>query len=232
MSAESRTLHFDPRTKLFAVLLLGALTFTVTDAGVFLLLTVVSVYLLVQGMYKKTLKFLLGFGILFGLQYLIYTYLTGAAAFFGFVIFIIARFIPVLMAASALSAAPSGELIAALQKLHIPKAVIIPLAVGLRFMPSISKEFSAIRDAMRLRGISLASLNTLAHPIITAECVLVPLLIRSMKVSDELGASTTARGIDNPGPRTCLRQLHFRLWDGIALLAFSAVGIIAGMFFT
>ncbi len=232
MRVESGALHFDPRTKLFAVLLLGAFTFAVTETGVLLLLAVTSVYLLVQGMYKKTLKFLLGFEILFGLQYLIDTYLTGAAAFFGFVVFIIVRFIPVLMAASALSAAPSGEMIAALQKMHIPKAVIIPLAVGLRFMPSISKEFSAIRDAMRLRGISLASWNTLAHPVITAECVLVPLLIRSMKISDELGASATARGIDNPGPRTCLRQLHFGLSDGITLLAFSAVGILTGMFFT
>ena len=108
MRAESGKLHFDPRTKLFAVLLLGAFTFMVNEAGIFLLLAVMSIYLLVQGMYKKTLKFLLSFGILFGLQHIIYTYLTGAAAVFGFVVFIIARFIPVLMAASALSAAPSG----------------------------------------------------------------------------------------------------------------------------
>ncbi len=232
MKAESGVLHFDPRTKLFAVFLFGAFTFMVNEAGLFFLLAVISVFLLVQGMYKKTLKFLLGFGFLFGLQHLIYTYLTGAAAVFGFVVFIIARFIPVLMAASALSATGPGALIAALQKLHIPKAVIIPLAVGLRFMPSISKEFSAIRDAMRLRGISLASSNTLAHPAMTAECVLVPLLIRSMKISDELAASATARGIDSPGPRTCLRQLHFGLSDGIALLAFCALGITTGIFFT
>ena len=232
MKAEIGTLHFDPRTKLFAVLLLGAFTFVINETGLFFLLAVMSVYLLVQGMCKKALKFLLGFGFLFGLQQLIYAYLTGAAAFFGFVVFIIARFIPVLMAASALSATGPGELIAALQKLHIPKAVIIPLAVGLRFMPSISKEFSAIRDAMRLRGISLASSNTLAHPVMTIECVFVPFLMRSMKISDELAASATVRGIDNPGPRTCLRQLHFGLSDRIALFAFCTVGIITGMIFT
>ena len=231
MRSESKALRFDPRTKLFAVLLCGAFTFLVNETGLMLLFGVAACYLLVLGMYKKTAKFLLGFGFLFGLQYVIYTYLTGAAAIFGFIVFMAVRFVPVLMAVSALSAAAPGELIAALQKLHIPKAVIIPLAVGLRFMPVVAREFSAIRDAMRLHGLSLASLNTLAHPVMALEYVLVPLLMRSMKISDELAASASARGIDNPGPRTCLRQLHCGLSDGIALMVFSAAGLAVGLFF-
>ncbi len=232
MTAASGTIHFDPRTKLFAVLLCGTLAFLVNETGLIVLLAAMSGYLLVQGMYKKVLRFLLGFGLLFGLQHIIYTYLASAAAIFGFIVFIAARFIPVLMAASVLSSAAPGELIAALQKLHIPKAVIIPLAVGLRFMPCIAGEFSAIRDAMRLHGLSLASLNTLAHPVITLEYILVPLLMRSMKISDELAASASARGIDNPGPRTSLRRLRFGPADGLAVVIFSAAGLITGLYFT
>ena len=58
----------------------------------------------------------------------------------GFMAFFAARFIPVAMAASALTASPPGELVAALQKMRMPKAVIIPLAVGLRFMPCIARD--------------------------------------------------------------------------------------------
>ena len=232
MSGKDRRLHFDPRVKLFIVLLCGIFTFLADKTGLLLLLSLMTVYLLVQGTHKKTLKYLLAFALLYGLQYVINSCFSELAAILGFIVFYVARFIPVLMAASALSETGPGELIAALQKLHIPKAVIIPLAVGLRFMPCISKEFSSIRDAMRLRGISLTSSNTLAHPAMTIECVFVPLLIRSMKISDELAASATVRGIDNPGPRTCLRQLHFGLSDGIALLAFCALGITTGIFFT
>ena len=223
--------HIDPRTRLFAVIICGVLIFTVNKAGLIILLTYMAIYLSVQGMPIKSVKYLLSFAVLYGLQYAIGAYATGAAAIFGFMAFFVARFIPVAMAASSLSAVSPGELIAALQKLRLPKAVIIPLAVGLRFMPCIAREFSAIRDAMHLRGISPVSFHALAHPAMTMECIYVPLLMRSMKISDELAASASARGIDNPGVRTCLRQLRFRLADGIVMLAFFVGAITISLFF-
>ncbi|HOO27655.1 MAG TPA: energy-coupling factor transporter transmembrane component T [Lachnospiraceae bacterium] len=228
---KSRTGLLDPRTKLFVVLFCGTFTFLADEKGLLLLFVMMLVYLSVQGMYKKALKFFPVFVLLFMLQHMITAYLTGAVAVLGFVVFIIVRFMPVFMAVSVLSAVAPGELIAALQKLRLPKAVIIPLAVGLRFMPSISREFLAIRDAMCLRGISPFSINALRHPVMTMECIFVPLLMRSMKISDELAASASARGIDNPGSRTCLRQLYFGIFDGLALAVLLTAGIITGLFF-
>jgi energy-coupling factor transport system permease protein len=232
MKSQTWGLHFDPRTKFFVVLICGLFTFIVNQEGLFIFLALVSGYLLIQGMPRKAAKFLIAFAFLYVLQYAVYTYLSGIATIFGFILFFLARFIPVFMAASALSATPPGELIAALQKLHIPKAVVIPLAVGLRFTPCISQEFNTIRDAMHLRGIAISSFNTIAHPVMTMEYILVPLLMRSMKISDELAASASARGIDNPGPRTCLRQLSFRLSDAAMLTVFCVVGVLIGLFFT
>ncbi|MCW4018165.1 MAG: energy-coupling factor transporter transmembrane protein EcfT [Candidatus Bathyarchaeota archaeon] len=232
MKRQTWGLHFDPRTKFFIVLLCGVFTFIVNQEGLFIFLALTSTYLLIQGMPKNAVKFTLAFALLYALQYAVYTYLSGIATIFGFILFFLARFIPVFMAASALSITPPGELIAALQKLHIPKAVIIPLAVGLRFTPCISQEFNTIRDAMHLRGIAISSFNTIAHPVMAMEYVLVPLLMRSMKISDELAASASARGIDNPGPRTCLRQIHFGLSDVTVLSVFCIVGVLIGLFFT
>ncbi len=222
--------YLDPRTKLFVLALCGTLAFIISDAGLFALLGAMTAYLALQGMLRKALQYLLAFGILYSLQYVIYAYLPGAAVMFGFMAFFAARFIPVLMAASALSASPPGELVAALQKLRVPKAVVIPLAVGLRFMPCIAGEYAAIRDAMRLRGISLTPVNCLRNPLMTVECAFVPLLMRSLKISDELAASAATRGIDNPGRRTCLRQIRLSPADGAVMAAFAAV-CIGVMFF-
>ena len=212
--------HLDPRTKLAVVLLSGTSTFIIGNIGLFILIGAMTVYLLVQGMVKSAFKYLSAFCILYALQYVIYSYMPGAAVIFGFMAFFAARFIPVLMAASALSASSPGELIAALQKLRIPKSVIIPLAVGLRFMPCIGREYAAIRDAMRLRGISFFSLKGILHPVITAENAYVPLLMRCLKISDELAAAAATRGIENPGSRTCVRSLTFNPADGAVLGSF------------
>ncbi|ACV63436.1 cobalt transport protein [Desulfofarcimen acetoxidans DSM 771] len=224
--------HLDPRTKLFVLILCGILAFIIGDAGLFVLIGAMTVYLLIQGMIKKALQYLLAFGILYGVQYIIHAYVPGAAVIFGFMAFFAARFIPVTMAASALSALPPGELIAALQKLRMPKTVVIPLAVGFRFMPCIAREFSAIRDAMRLRGISFASAKCIRNPTMTIECAFVPLLMRSLKISDELAASASARGIDNPGVRTCLRRIQLSLADGVVMAVFFVVCAVAMIFFT
>lgn len=224
MRSNRRQLDLDPRTRLLIVVVCGLLAFLVNGIGLVTLFILASLYLLALGIQKALPKFALAFAILFGLQGLISFYFPDVTVF-AFVIFIAARFIPVLMAASALSALSPGELIAGLQRMHVPRSVIISLAVSLRFMPCISKEFLAIRDAMHLRGIALSSTNTLTHPIVTAECILVPLLIRSMKISDELASSAFTRGIDNPDSRTCLRQLHLGLADGIAILVTCAMGL-------
>ena len=96
--------------------------------------------------------------------------------------------------AICLAGEPTGSLMAALRKLHLPKAAGIGTAVVLRFFPTIASEYRAIRSSQRFRGIGVEVLHTLTHLPTTAEYILIPLILRTTKVAEELSAAIdTAR---------------------------------------
>lgn len=45
-----------------------------------------------------------------------------------------------------------GDLTAALYGMRLPKAVVVPLVIAVRFFPTLKEESSAVADAMRVRG--------------------------------------------------------------------------------
>lgn len=113
-----------------------------------------------------------------------------------FLIVYIFKLIPLAMAAGILNCSPSGELLAALNKLYVPQRILLPIAVVMRFSSTIRTEIKAIIDAMRIRGVVGKRGKAILHPLRTFEYVLVPMLIRSLKIADELSASAVARGIE------------------------------------
>ena len=79
-----------------------------------------------------------------------------------------------------------------------PKAVGIAVAVVLRFFPTIYGEYRAIRSSQRFRGIGVGVVHTLTHLPSTVEYILIPLILRTTKVAEELSASMTVRGVRFP----------------------------------
>jgi energy-coupling factor transport system permease protein len=61
------------------------------------------------------------------------------------------------------------------------------------------------------------------------EYVFVPLMMRCVRIADELSASAVARGIENPQVHTALLPLKLRLTDAVYLtvLIGSSVALIA-----
>ena len=119
--------------------------------------------------------------------------------------------------AAALAEVPTGSLLAALRACRLPKSAGVALAVALRFAPTLSEEYARIRQSQKFRGLGLGVVRTLAHLPSTAECILVPLVIRTMRVSDELSASITVRGVSFDGETVSFRPLSFSLRDAMAL---------------
>lgn len=96
---------------------------------------------------------------------------------------------------------PSGKLTAGLRKLPIPSQMRLVLVVMLRFAPTVLSEFSEVRNAMRVRGFLGSWTRILRHPMDTLEYAMVPMIFRSLKISDELSASAVVRGIEYPGKK-------------------------------
>lgn len=118
--------------------------------------------------------------------------------------------------AICLAQEPTGALMASLQALRLPKAVGIGLAVLLRFFPTIGGEYHAIRNSQRFRGIGVGVFHTLTHLPSTVEYILIPLILRTTKVAEELSASMTVRGVRFSGETISYRPVCFA-WRDAAL---------------
>ena len=103
------------------------------------------------------------------------------------------------------------DLMVALQRMRLPQAVTIPLVVMFRYI-----------STMDIRGISDTLWKRVSHPLATIEYILIPLLMRCLKVTDELAASGTTRGLELECKRYALRPIRFA-WPEIIV---SLLGIL------
>jgi energy-coupling factor transport system permease protein len=113
-----------------------------------------------------------------------------------------------------------GEFLSAMNRLRTPKTIVIPLAVMLRYFPTVREDWRFIKDAMRLRDVYPSLWGLLSKPAMTVECLYVPLMMSASKAADELSIASVTRGIENPEPRTCLVQIGFGIADVLVLLCF------------
>lgn len=122
-----------------------------------------------------------------------------------------------------------GEFLSAMNQGHIPRKIVIPLAVMLRYVPTVREDWHFIKDAMKMRDISPSLKSFITHPGMTIECIYVPLMMAASKTADELTVAAVTRGIENPKPRTSFVQIGFRVSDMIAVVCFLAM-FLAGQF--
>lgn len=86
-----------------------------------------------------------------------------AERFFNFLVLatagILSQFIPgLMMGYYTVTTTTVSEFVAAMERMHMPKQIVIPLSVMFRFFPTVGEEASSISDAMRMRGISLVEI--------------------------------------------------------------------------
>lgn len=82
------------------------------------------------------------------------------------------------------------------------------------FFPTISEEYRAIRDAMKMRGIRMGGKN----PFLMVEYRLVPLMVSVVKIGDELSAAALTRGLGAPVKRTNVCKIGFHIQDLIVCI--------------
>ncbi len=97
-----------------------------------------------------------------------------------------------------------------------------------RFFPTVGEEVKAVNNAMHMRGIKLGGSN--ASKMI--EYRLVPIMMCSLRIGDELSAAALTRGLDAPVKRTNIYKIGFRLQDAVIfMLCLAAYAIwILGLF--
>ena len=170
--------------------------------------------------------------VTFAVLYLLLTWITVSIPFdnpmasFRILTNLLRRFMMPAFFAMPLATASTGLLLATLNRLHIPRPVTVSMAVVFRFMPTVAGEYQAIRTAQKFRGIGINVWALLRHPAQSYETILVPLLMRTMKIADELAASAMLRGAAESGPMTSWHRIRFSGRDLIVAVACLALAAL------
>ena len=194
----------DPRTKLVLLLTITTLMFSTSNEGIMnivkpCLSLVPFMLILSERRFKTAGKYLLLY----------------VACFVLAITSIMTRFAPGIMTGAYLISSTSvSEFIGAMERMHITEKIVIPMSVIFRFFPTISEEYQAIRDAMKMRNIHFGGKN----PFLMIEYRLVPLMVSVVKIGDELSAAALTRGLGAPVRRTNVCQIGFHFQDVVAIL--------------
>ena len=220
-----KLLYLDPRTKLFLILLcvLSAM-FAPNLYFQFALVAVIGLLAALCGKWQYALRGILAYALICAFTVWCMGVITGTwrTMFVAFLGLIHKVYACGMLAGLVISTTKVGEFLSAMTRLHVPKKLTIPIAVMLRYLPTIREDWHYIRDAMRLRDVSPTLWDFLKAPALTVNCIYVPLLTVASKAADELSIASVTRGIENPKPRTCLINIRMQWADLLALAVFAA----------
>lgn len=225
----------DPRTKL--LLVFGeAILVLATSGGETLLyfrlfFAGLPFFLLLTG--RKYLTFSVGIALLLMItvmKYAVFLSATGILIIFlRFSVTLVTRFLPAYMMGSyVIKTTKVSEFKAAMEKIHLPDELTIPMCVMFRFFPTVKEEWCSIRNAMKMRGIGLG------HRRIdrVLEYRIVPMISCSARIGEELSAAALTRGLGKEKKRTNICQIGFGILDWIlmmiivAMIVYWAMGVV------
>ncbi len=222
-------MKLDPRTKLFILAFTGILIFMNNRIEVELLFLLTPfVLFLVLREFTFVLKQIVIFLFLLSVQLFLTPVLPPSM---GGIIYIfsmyIRKLIPcVMLGKYIITTTKVSEFMAALNKMNVPKGFSIALTISLRYFPAMKEEWSYIKDAMLLRGISSSFFGFLKSPLRTLEYVYVPMLVSASRISDEITQAAITRGIDHVNRRTCITKVAFTIRDLIIFMLYIVILIL------
>ena len=131
-------------------------------------------------------------------------------------------YIPVSAGSFFIKTSDVGSVISSMDKIKLPRSVSIPIAVMFRFFPSFREESRNIKLAMRIRGI------TFKNPVSYIEYVIVPLLVISSNISDDIAKAAETKCIENPVKKTRYISVKIKIIDFVYVISI-LIMIIGGI---
>jgi energy-coupling factor transport system permease protein len=112
-----------------------------------------------------------------------------------------------------------------LRKLRVPYPLAFILTTSMRYVPLISRRIRRIMDAQRSRGIDM---RLRFRNISNFTALLMPLLVQSFLLSEELAMAMEIRGFSRKG-RTLRKAYRLKPWEYVLMIAMlSAVVYFTG----
>lgn len=220
-ASRARRKSLDPRTKLLLVFVEATLVLAAAGGERLfwfrLTFTVLPFLLLVTAKrYKTCLIGLAVLAVTIVLQIYVFPYSRGLfAAFLRILVTLVTRFLPAyLMGAYVIRTTKVSEFKAAMERMHVPDTLTIPMCVMFRFFPTVKEEWDSIHAAMKMRGIGLGGRK--AGQLL--EYRLVPMITCSARIGEELSAAALTRGLGLFPKRTNICRIGFGKVDCLIFL--------------
>lgn len=203
-------LRLDPRAKLY-LLILGNLTLFLhvsLATEIILVALLLSLYFL-AGKIKSGIHMTAVYAMLVGIDLFVIPIADGILLNTLSLLSVgIRMLLPcVISGGYAFSTTTVGEMVCGLRRLKIPETIIIPSVTVVRFFPTIAEDYRQIRNAMALRGIATK------NPALMLEYILIPLLMNSNNVAQDLSVAAMTKGISLPGQHTSMVELKMMWYD-------------------
>ena len=222
--------NLDPRTKLLLMLIVNITVFRASSLYVMVVLSAIPIALLVLSGKPKAAAVSAVAYIASAMANEYIVPITHGALNIAIVMVagMLYRLAPVLiMGYYLVTTTTVSEFIGAMERMHVSNKIVIPLSVMFRFFPTVHEEARSISDAMRMRGIR--GVNTFKNPMAALEYRLVPMLMCSVKIGDELSAASLTRGLGSPVKRTNICKIGFKFAD-VAMTTLAVAAFIAFLF--
>lgn len=136
---------------------------------------------------------------------------------------LISRFLaPMAMGYCMMQYTTVSEFITAMERMHIPQVITIPMSVMFRFFPTISEENVAITEAMQMRQVKGTKQGLLKR----MEYEIVPLMMSTVRIADELSQASLTKGLGSKAKRSHICEVGLRLQDYILLILLTAAFVL------
>ncbi len=140
---------------------------------------------------------------------------------------IISRFVPgYMMGWYTVRSTSVSEFMTAMDRMHVPYFITIPFSVMFRYFPTLGEEYNSIHDAMKMREIG----QSVKNPFTYIEYVLVPIMMSTVRIADELSAASLTKGLCAGGRRTHICQISIRFYDWLLMLGALAMIVLFFVF--
>lgn len=227
-TAKAKQLYLDPRTKIVLCLavsfiMLDSTTSPVVNALQIALAALPLIFLLMLGKHKMAVYYVCAYAFASLVPALLVSYLPAVInLLFTGMIALMMQILPGMMMAYFLLASTSvSEFVTAMDRMHVPKSISVPMSVLFRFFPTIVEEYGHVRDAMRMREV-----GNLRQPMAMLEYRMVPFMTSIVSIGNDLAASALTRGLSAPVRRTNVCPIGFTWRDGLAFVLISGCIVI------
>ena len=122
-----------------------------------------------------------------------------------------------------------SEFAASLNKIGVKYSIAYSVALALRYIPDVQKEYDEISKAQQARGIEMSKKASLVNRIKSAAAILIPLILTSMDRVEIVSNAMELRGFGKNKKRTWYMGKPFKAADYAAMIFCVLLVIIAAL---